>query len=199
VGAVIALAMLLAAALVPQTDATPAPAVVQSSPPSKGIAPDVHSRPSDTGLPVHPFRLQVGDRVRYWPGPPALRREATVLAADEGALTIVRPDAEAEILPLHSVATLEVRRGHRRFWRGLLVGAAVGLAAYGFTGDEWDRGRDWQTKVGHAAIVTGSGALAGAVVGGTLFHPHWVPVDVGAVPALTRTLSPTPLRLTLRF
>ena len=100
--------------------------------------------------PIHPYRVQTGERVRLWTPPEHGGFEATnatVTAVDSTGFTVVIKD-RTELVAFTDLARMEVRRGWRYLRRaallGLVVGATAGVLAED-GGDEWDkvrRGRD---------------------------------------------------------
>lgn len=146
-------------------------------------------------VPVHPYKVETGRRVRLWSpsGYGDFRAtNATVTAADATGLTVVVGD-RTELVPFDSLQRLEVRRGWRHLRRAALIGFVVGAVAGALDedGDDEDVARS-------AALYGAVGAGLGAVTAGSIWPARWLPVDLDAV----RPPAPPPaarLSFTLRF
>jgi hypothetical protein len=91
--------------------------------------------------PVHPYRVQTGQRVRLWTPPQHggfQATSATVTAVDSTGLTVVIKD-RTELIAFTGLARMDVRRGRRYLRRGAVVGLVVGAVA-GVLGDGSDHG-----------------------------------------------------------
>ena len=99
--------------------------------------------------PIHPYRVQTGQRVRLWTPPEHggfQATNATVTAVDSTGLTVVIKD-RTELVAFTDLTRMDVRRGWRNLRRAALVGLVVGATAGVLAEDGGDagtsaRGRD---------------------------------------------------------
>jgi len=129
--------------------------------------------------PLHPYRVQTGERVRLWTAPEHGGFEATtatVTAVDNTGFTVVIKD-RTELVAFTDLTRMEVGRGARYLRRaallGFLVGATAGVLAED-SRDEWD-------KVAAGAIYGGVGAVLGTVTAATIWPARWRPVDLETI------------------
>jgi hypothetical protein len=128
--------------------------------------------------PVHPYRLETGQKVRLWSLPEygAFRRtSAVVTAADATGLTVVAGD-RTELVPFDGLERIEVRRGWRYLRRAAVIGLVVGAAAGALEEDG-----DGEDVARSAALYGAVGAGLGAVTAGAIWPAKWLPVDIDAV------------------
>jgi hypothetical protein len=129
--------------------------------------------------PVHPYRVQTGQRVRLWTPPEhggVLATKATVTAVDSTGLTVVIKD-RTELVAFTDLSRMEVRRGWRYLRRAALVGVVVGAVAGVLAED----GGDGEDKLRSGAIYGGVGLAAGAVTAGAIWPARWIPVDLDSI------------------
>jgi hypothetical protein len=129
--------------------------------------------------PVHPYRVQTGQRVRLWTAPEHggfQATNATVTAVDSSGLTVVIKE-RTELVPFTNLARMDVRRGWRYLRRGALIGLVVGAAAGVLAED----GGDDEDKVRSGALYGGVGAAVGAMTAGAIWPARWIPVDVDQI------------------
>ena len=149
-------------------------------------------------VPVHPYRVHAGRRVRMWSASMGFEAtSAVVTAADARGLTVVVKD-RTELVPFESLDRVDVRRGWRYLGRAAVIGASVG-AVVGVIEELNDRGEaDWEDAFRGAAVYSVVGAGVGAMTAGAIWPAKWLPVDIGAVrPPIERPAAR--LSLTLRF
>ena len=130
-------------------------------------------------LPVHPYRVRTGQRVRLWT-PPELGgfqgTNATVTAVDSSGLTVVIKD-RTELVAFTDLSRMEVRRGWRHMRRAALLGLVVGAVAGVLDED----GGDDEDKLRAGALYGGVGAAVGALTAGAIWPARWMPVDVAQI------------------
>ena len=126
--------------------------------------------------PVHPYRVQTGQRVRLWTAPEHggfRSTHATVTAVDSTGLTVVIKD-RTELVPFTDVTRMDVRRG----WRYLRRAAGVGLVLGAVAGVLAEEGGDDEDKFRSGALYGGVGAAVGAMTAAAICPARWIPVDV---------------------
>lgn len=129
--------------------------------------------------PVHPYRVQTGQRVRLWTPPEHggfQATNATVTAVDSSGLTVVIKD-RTELIAFTDLARMDVRRGWRYLRRAAVVGLVVGAAAGVLAED----GGDAEDKLRSGALYGGVGAALGAVTAGAIWPARWIPVDLDQI------------------
>ena len=129
--------------------------------------------------PVHPYRVQTGQRVRLWTPPQHggfQATSATVTAVDSMGLTVVIKD-RTELFAFTDLARMDVRRGWRYLRRGAVVGLVVGAVA----GVLAENGGDGTDKLRAGAIYGGVGAAMGAITAGAIWPARWIPVDLDSI------------------
>jgi hypothetical protein len=145
-------------------------------------------------VPIHPYRVSVGQRVRMWTAPGGLAfagDQGVVTATDSTGLTVVVGN-RTELVPFHSLERIDVRHG----WRYLRTAAAVGFVVGAVTGALVEDG-DEEDVIKSAAIFGAVGAVVAPVSAAAIWPAHWVPVDLDQV----RPLPPPAARLSfsIRF
>ena len=129
-------------------------------------------------IPIHPYRVSVGQRVRMWsaPGGPGFAgAEGVVTATDVEGLTVVVDD-RTELIPFGSLERIDVRHG----WRYLRTAAAIGFVAGAVTGALVEDG-DEEDIIKSAAIFGAVGAVVAPVSAAAIWPAHWVTVELDEV------------------
>jgi hypothetical protein len=149
-------------------------------------------------VPVHPYRVAAGRRVRLWSASMGFDgTSAVVTASDAFGLTIVVKE-KTELVPFDSIDRIDVRRGWRYIGRAALIGASVG-AVVGVVEELKDRGDpQWEDAIRGAAVYSAVGAGVGTLTAGAIWPAKWLPVEIDALrPPIERPAAR--LSLTLRF
>jgi hypothetical protein len=129
--------------------------------------------------PIHPYRVQTGQRVRLWTPPEHggfTATSATVTAVDSSGFTVVIKD-RTELVAFTDLTRMDVRRGWKNLRRAALVGLVVGATAGVLAedgGDGWDKARA-------GAIYGGVGAVVGTMTAGAIWPAKWIPVDLDSI------------------
>jgi hypothetical protein len=129
--------------------------------------------------PVHPYRVQTGQRVRLWTPPDKggfMATRATVTAVDSSGLTVVIKD-RTELIAFTDLTRMDVRRS----WRFLRRGAGVGLVLGAVAGVLAEDGGDDEDKLRSGALYGAVGAAVGAMTAGAIWPARWVPVDLDQI------------------
>ena len=129
--------------------------------------------------PVHPYRVQTGQRVRLWTTPAHGGLEATnatVTAVDSSGLTVVLKD-RTELIAFTDLPRMDVRRGWRYLRRAAVVGLVVGAVA-GVLAEE---GGDGEDKFRSGALYGGVGTAVGVLTAGAIWPARWIPVDLDQI------------------
>ena len=145
-------------------------------------------------VPVHPYRLHTGQRVRLWSaaeGGPFRATGAVITASDAHGLTIV-VDERTELVAFDDLERLDVRRGWLHLRRAALIGLVVGAVAGAL-----DEDGDAEDVAKNAALYGAVGAAIGGTTAASIWPARWLPVDLDS-------LRPAPepvarLSFTLRF
>ena len=149
-------------------------------------------------VPVHPYRVAAGRRVRLWSASMGYdATNAVVTASDVRGLTVVIKE-RTELVPFDSIDRIDVRRGWRYMGRAAVIGASLG-AVVGVIEELNDRGDpDWEDAFRGAAVYSVVGAGVGTLTAGAIWPAKWLPVEIDAVrPQAERPAAR--LSLTLRF
>jgi len=149
-------------------------------------------------VPVHPYRVAAGRRVRLWSASMGFdATSAVVTASDVRGLTVVVKE-RTELVPFENIDRIDVRRGWRYLGRAAVIGASLG-AVVGVIEELNDRGDpDWEDAFRGAAVYSVVGAGVGTLTAGAIWPAKWLPVEIDAVrPQAERPAAR--LSLTLRF
>ena len=149
-------------------------------------------------VPVHPYRVAAGRKVRMWSTSMGFDgTTAVVTASDHTGLSVVI-DERTELVPFDSLDRVDVRRGWRYLGRAAVIGASLG-AVVGVIEELKDRGdpnRDDMFR--GAAVYSVVGAGVGTMTAGAIWPAKWLPVEIDAVrPQVERPAAR--LSITLRF
>jgi hypothetical protein len=147
--------------------------------------------------PVHPYRVNTGQRVRLWTAPELggmKATTATVTAVDSSGLTVVIKDRTA-LVPFIDLDRMEVRQGWRYVRRAALVGLVVGAVAGVLAED----GGDGEDKLRSGAIYGGVGAAVGGMAAAAIWPARWVPVDIDDIREPVADRGAVRLSFTLSF
>jgi hypothetical protein len=147
--------------------------------------------------PIHPYRVQTGQRVRLWTSPELggfQSTSATVTAVDSTGLTVVIKD-RTELIAFTDLERMEVRRGWRNLRRFALAGLVVGAVA----GVLIEDGGDGEDKLIAGAIGGGVGAAVGTVTAAAIWPAKWVPVDIDQIRKPVADKGALRLSFTLSF
>ena len=129
--------------------------------------------------PIHPYRVQTGQRVRLWTRPStagSTAANAAVTAVDSTGLTVVIKDRTAAHRPSTDLPRMDVRRGWRYLRRAAVIGLVVGAVA-GVLAEDGGAAR----TCGGAAVYGGVGAAVGAITAGAIWPAKWIPVDLESI------------------
>jgi hypothetical protein len=129
-------------------------------------------------VPIHPYRISVGQRIRMWSEPGSLGfqgDDGVVTATDADGLTVV-VGKRTELVPFHTLERVDVRHG----WRYLRTAAAIGFVVGAVTGALVEDG-DEEDIVKSAAIYGAVGAAVGPISAAAIWPAHWVPVELDRI------------------
>jgi hypothetical protein len=133
---------------------------------------------AEAPAPIHPYRIQTGQRVRLWTAPEYggfVAENAVVTAVDSEGLTVVFKN-RTELVDFTHLTRMDVRRG----WRHMRAAAVIGLVTGAVVGALAEDG-DGGDKALSAAVYGAAGAGLGALAAGAIWPAKWLPVDVAAL------------------